>query len=858
MPKTFSAQAVLKFVVDSRVAERGFRRMHGNMSRLYDFTRRFRAGALGMNNMLMGQGAVMVGAGLAARSAVRSYERYSVAQSNMRAILATTGASLQSQNLMMQVADHNARRFGFGLSEASEAMNTLRETGVNSHEAMRLFGIGSEFARAAGESLADSNQLLVDGMRQFGLSGEEGVRNFASMVTVGSRLASTTIPQMRQAMRYAGTEMSALGFEASEVVAGLGAMSAIGLRGMTAGTRMRGAILALTRVTNRSRDIVTQYGLEHQRLDTILFDETGNLRSLIEVSDQLSGVFRDLPTDAARASLMTSLFGRRAYAAGVILGGLHSQSGRFREVLEQLSDQERVNQGMTRASEEATRGFGHQMRLARIAAEELGIAFMSVGFGADDASQGFGTFLSQLSLATRLAGTGNLAGVSQEALAELTPEMRQLGREVHETFTGIWQLLRLLGRAGVWLGSVANDIGPTWTIALLAVGSVLRPVVFGMFSLFRAASLTVGPLGLVGSILGGILSVIGGLALADPLGRLFSSMAEGEGLMANLVEEYDRLGAASDEYINNSWAGWVRHIPILREAVRTVGRLVQVTREAASAELNLFRQRATVRERELGGAVSERIDRRTRQYMHQGRFRGMSTEERRIAAANTIMADQMTNLATMLRTQGLSANEAMNRFREMMIEGGMDAQQAGELQNQFGAFASHSLSTYENMLPHVQNLGQNADAAAGDIGRLAQAISSMQNVQRIQQTALGTVSSSMPAAAQDAAVTRTGYLPFPVSAGDVLVNRDSLASAITANAGGMVPTGQRTQASATDAGSTPNVNLEGDFSVEIPVMIDGREIARASGRYNLQVDQRRGVSLSPASRRQVAQSGTPR
>ena len=63
----YSREMVVRFKFDGAQAERGIRRFGVNLSRLGQFTRSLRAGMLGMNTMLMGQGAVMVGAGLPAR-----------------------------------------------------------------------------------------------------------------------------------------------------------------------------------------------------------------------------------------------------------------------------------------------------------------------------------------------------------------------------------------------------------------------------------------------------------------------------------------------------------------------------------------------------------------------------------------------------------------------------------------------------------------------------------------------------------------------------------------------------------------------------------------------------------------------
>jgi len=863
--------------MNSRPLEAGVRRARATLQGLFQWTQRLRAGLLGMNNMLMGTGAVMVGAGIAARSAVRSYERFSNANARLRGILASTGSSMRLQTGMLASAEVAARQYGFGIGESTEAMGTLLETGVQAHEAMRYFGTISQFAAASNSDLESATQVVVDSMRQFNDQSEEGAQRLAATITVAARMSSTSIPQLQQAFRYAGVELSAMGFQADEVASALGALSSIGLRGTTAGTRLRGAMLALTRITGRSRDVMRDNNLEHERLDRVLYNNDGSLRRMTEVSDELTGIFEDLPTHAARLTLATALFGRRAYAAGVILSGLHPRANDFRNVLEELSDSEENVARMSQAAEENTRGFGAQLRFARVAVEQFGITFMQMLIGPfEEANGGFGEYLSNLALAVRGADENTeMTGIMLEQYSELTPELRQSGREFRRTLEGLAELLRILGRIGLAVGRFTAE-WPRLSIALLAVGSIIRPLitVFGaqMVAAMGRAAIGLNALTIkltsftiaghaAGTSLGGmiafwVMAIPAALALGDVLG---AHVAEAAGLGTT----YEEMGRQTDEYLNEAGVGWLTHIPILNRAARSIGRIVLANRELSEVNDTLEAQRASTYARETA-PVNERIARRETQVRRSEAGRsGREAGYARMRATNLERRQDLQRLIVMSAREGNTAAYREAATMRALRRGGMSDERVegmrGEVQETIRQFDQLGLSISSER-DRYERTGHSVDGTAASLRLLT--IASEEATSAFRRGALrgggelAGLQSTRGGVGGDVVVGSSGYLPFPVTAGDVLIHRNELARAMAGAPGALVQPPPPQQVSATpqgDGGGGGTFTVE--ETIEIPVVIDGREIARAVGRHTLDVDQRRGASIRPGSRRRVAEAG---
>lgn len=855
--------AVVRVRADTRQAQQGIQRMQRGWQSMTTWTQRLRAGMLGMNTMLMGQGAVMVAGGIAARSAIRNFEQYSRAQARIRGILSSSSADISYQRELMQQADASSRAWGHSLNTSATAMGTMLETGLEAHEAVNFYGVAAEFARAANTDLEGSTRVLVDAMRQFDDISTEGARNLASTITVASRISSTSVEELQQSLRYAGVELSAVGYEADETAAALGAMSAIGLRGTTAGTRLRGAILALTRITGRSRDVMTQYGLDHERLDNILTDETGSLRTMTEMTGVLQGIFQDLPTHAAKLNLATALFGRRAYAAGVVLGGLHERSDEFTRVLAELSDEELNQQRMQEAAEEQMHSFAAQMDLARRSAEELGVTFMERLMPAsDDTRQGFGQWLTDLSLATRGAmENANMTEVMREQYEQLSPEMQQAGRDMRDTIDGLIQLLRALAQVGRWVGRLAA-MNPQLAITFLFVGSAIRPLIPMLFQSEVAATASGAGAARAarswrnfGLATRGSQILVGAL-IVDLAGRATQAINAHTAEVMGMTNEYERAGRQLPQWVQS-----ISQLPVIGPWVDQYARLVTLTQRAG----------------ELAGEIEER--RQAERESEQERVIQAATEgpEARRRAAWRVRRERLMRTSAMMWHAGIRSEEAVQGELARRGYGGLNAELlareiAAEQQRTGGAgMTLREAAGGEFMAALVQarrGLGMGELYGTAGMGGAQETLddmfASIRQMEQIEREALIDPLSARGFAEQQALARRVAQEEIGVRGGAVDISqimerrRGELRTAMRE---GLEDYRMRT---APVTGATPATRMEqdrfevaADLQIEIPVRIDGREIARAAGRHSLEIDERRGVTSSPGARRRTAESGVP-
>lgn len=850
MPRARSREIAIHIRAIFGRSTRDIRTFKRELMGLRGLSRGLTGGLLGMNSALMGQGAAIAGLVMGIRASVLSYERYSAAQARLRGILASTNADIRAQRGLMESADVAARQYGFGISESAEAMGTLLETGVGAHGAGRYFQIASEFARAANTDVSDAATVLVDSMRQFNMESEEGASILAGSFTLAARMSSTSIADLQHAFRYASTEFSALGYEAQETVSALAGMSAIGIRASSAGTRLRRMIVNLHRVTPIARREIRRLGVDTDQLDRVLYDSQGRLRPFTEAVGRMAAFFEELPSQAAKNAVAFRIFGVRAASAGMLFSRLHQQGDRWLRVYRELNDVEQVQANLAEAAAQNMRGFAAQMRLARTAAEELGIVFMETLFGAtDQASEGFGTYLRNLMLAVRFQDDSvEHTAIMIERYSELNQETREQARELRQVIVGLTDFLKVLWdgikavakfvaewpRLSAAIAGLVLVIGPVYHL-LASIGMIGAGLVKVFGALNAAWAFAGAKLAALSTTLASVLgafgmaaAVFGGLAIGEAISGWTSELL-------GFGEEWEAQNRRfEDAHIGQTLAA---QIPVLRQIVRFFYRIYEVTRQIATnirQAFGRFWRRETFT---ATGAVRGRME---------GITAEAGTEEytrARTRAASIELTQTMMEIAGQFRTAGMSASEANMRFMNMIDENvNINEQERRRLRDQFERlFSSRTMSEYNRRTSRF----------GGSVSRAGTALNEFINILhsgRMNGTPAGT-----PGVAPTA--LRTPDLGPLAAAG--YVNRDVLASAAAVTGGRMVagPEGNQ-QVGATPQSQQPiNNTTVAEMNLNIPVEIDGREVAIAAGRYNLQVDQRRGVTIAPGSRRRVLENG---
>lgn len=205
------------------------RRVGRSMRNMATAARAARGGILGLSSVLSGNMLAVAAVGMAVRRTVSEYARYTIAVSRVNTTLAAQVSNHREVTRSVgSLAEHVGRDLAYSLTESNEAMQVMLQTGIGTHESMRVFRTSMQLARVADMDTARATQFLTDTMNMFeqeqaatGETTQQFSRRMSSQLIVAANSASTSVEQLQQAFRYAGGELSSLGYSSQDVILSL-------------------------------------------------------------------------------------------------------------------------------------------------------------------------------------------------------------------------------------------------------------------------------------------------------------------------------------------------------------------------------------------------------------------------------------------------------------------------------------------------------------------------------------------------------------------------------------------------------------------------------------------------------------
>jgi TP901 family phage tail tape measure protein len=313
------------------------------------------------NRMLLVGGAAAAGLGYAIKSA-GDFEQQ---MSRFQAVADATKSQMDGiRKKALQLGQDSA----YGATEVINAFAELGYAGITTKEILGGVGDAVVYLAAAAEiPLKDAATALVNTMRQFGIPAK-GAVDAVNELARAANASTIDMADLITSLRYAGPLAAALNIPLKDVAATLAILGNNGIRGSTAGTSLRGILIALTPTSLKAQaemeklglitggagqtfldaagNVLTleqatalaaatfkhktapsaetlqkdfkKLGLTAQEGNNIFFDANGKLKSMAEVSQILHDHTVNL-TDEQKKLAFTIIFQRRAMASAIVL-----------------------------------------------------------------------------------------------------------------------------------------------------------------------------------------------------------------------------------------------------------------------------------------------------------------------------------------------------------------------------------------------------------------------------------------------------------------------------------------------------------------------------------------------------------
>lgn len=267
--------------------------------------------------------APLVGIGAGALTVAADFEQ------SMNQVRAVSGATGEEFVALRELAKELGATTQFSASQAADAMNFLAMAGMDTQSILGAMPDTLKLAAAAQLDMGSAADIVTNIMAGFGMETDQ-LGGAVDVLVQAFTNANTDLPQLAEAMKYAGPVANAAGIDFESAAAAMALMGNAGIQGSMAGTSLRGAITRLLNPTSKAAEIMNELGLSFK-------DAEGQLVPLDEMLLQLE-------PHADNAGLFMELFGERAgpaMAALVTQGSgalvdltqkLHESGGRAAEV----------------------------------------------------------------------------------------------------------------------------------------------------------------------------------------------------------------------------------------------------------------------------------------------------------------------------------------------------------------------------------------------------------------------------------------------------------------------------------------------------------------------------------------------
>lgn len=782
----------------------------------------------------------------------------------------------------------------FSASEAADAMTELAKAGFG---VRKIIGaVPGVLAAAAAENipLAQAASITADTLNQFGINAKQA-KAASNTLALASATANTSMVGLAEGLKLAAPAVRSVGGNFTDTTAILSALADVGLKGTLAGTSLRGAIGNLVDPGKKASKALARLGFGVGKVRKLI--RAGKIGDLIQA---VAGRLGDLKDNALRGQLALRIFGKRALPLAVAISKNDKNADKFSKSMARLRKE--FNSGGSAAEKMAKiqlQTLGGQLTLLKSASEGVAIElFGMISKQTSGAVQSFTKRVGQLAEALQIVNQpgGLVDPKNQKKLRELPGIIVDIAVGIKEGFAGVKAVFSAIGRTVVKVGKMIG----------LEIGGKGAQSTAKMVTKFVVLGAAIAPIGaallVVTKIASGLFNVVaGGVKMAVGAGRLLAGAGKGLGgilskipilgkVMPKLGGALGKVGGALDSltampvrvtnFSDMALAGAAGNaLGLGAQAGQTAGLLTRMR-----LALGGFASKIPL----VGGALTSSF----------GAVGAASTSlVGKLAAKGGFIAaigaagfagwkfgkflDQKFGISGKLANWmdrvlprflgGQNQADSKRRVAEHANRGAVDRAQA--MANQLVRFArTRGTAQLQAGGPQVKLTRAVIEGKLSEFLRKQNFSQTQINatLTRMEATFRG-IPKPKPSAggpkapvkalkpAKDAIALSGGLVP--VSAGDVVLDRASLAAAVTSQLrGGLAGRAGAGLLGGGDPGQTTPPQARGAggggmMTVQVPVSIDGRQIALAVAEVRLDDIERSGGRLEPGDRSSLLTRG---
>jgi TP901 family phage tail tape measure protein len=391
------------------------------------------ASIAGVGGRVAGIGAAMAAPFVAAAAAGSRF------QDVMLNVQASTGATTAQLDQIRKAAMAMSQSLGVGPTEAAAGFLELLKAGMSVEQVLGGAGKAAiAFAKVGGMAVADAAVVMADAMNVFKVSGDTA----ANTLSAAADASSTSIEGIAQAFSQVSAVAGLANQSIQDTAASLAVLANAGIKGSDAGTSLKTMLMRLMAPAEDAVGAMDQLGLSVSSFR----NADGTMKPMVEIIRTLSTAMEGMD-QAAKDDIFRRIFGQDAIRAAAV---------------------------MTSAGVE---GF-NAMRDGMAGAMSVGDKFATMSSGLSGA------------MATLMAAMERLAIAISDAIG---PALMAMAAPIAAIINGVSLMVT---RNEALVASIAKGVTVFGAVgvSLIAVGSALQLVSFGMGGLIGAASAVITPI----------------------------------------------------------------------------------------------------------------------------------------------------------------------------------------------------------------------------------------------------------------------------------------------------------------------------------------------------------------------------
>lgn len=247
----------------------------------------------------------LVGIGTAAVATAANFEK---SMDNVAALSGATGKDLEKlTNLAKQMGETTQ----FSASEAADALGYMALAGWNTEQSMKgLPGI-LNLAAASGMGLAEASDMVTDYLSAFGEEADQAGR-MADVLAKAQASSNTTAQQLGEAFKNCAVNANAFGLDIEQTTAVLGKLADQGLKGSEAGTALNAVFRDMS---SKMKDGAIAIGDTNVKIT----DAQGNFRSLADIVTDVEKATDGLSESEKMVALQSTFTADSIKAMGILM-----------------------------------------------------------------------------------------------------------------------------------------------------------------------------------------------------------------------------------------------------------------------------------------------------------------------------------------------------------------------------------------------------------------------------------------------------------------------------------------------------------------------------------------------------------